>query len=87
MHDELIRIWKETAVAECKVLFRNLPGGTEKHHETSQDSWSPVRGLPNTEQKCQPLSHNVRSQPLLYLNFSHYVTTGFLYYDSLTVCG
>jgi hypothetical protein len=31
----------EAVVAEIKVLFQNLPGGTEENHEVPQDSRSP----------------------------------------------
>jgi hypothetical protein len=39
-----------------KVLYQQLPGGTEGNHENPQDSRSPSRvlspGPPNTEQEC-----------------------------------
>jgi hypothetical protein len=39
-------MWKEAAVAKFKVLYRYLPGGTEKNHEKlGQDSQTPGRDL------------------------------------------
>jgi hypothetical protein len=43
---ELERMWKKADVAQCKVLLRYLPGGTEENHENlSQDNRSPGRDL------------------------------------------
>jgi hypothetical protein len=39
MNNILESTWKETVVAYFKVLFQNLPGGTEKiHGNFNQDS-------------------------------------------------
>jgi hypothetical protein len=44
--DEFVRMWNEAIVAYFKVLFRYLPGGTEKNKEKdSQDRWSQGRNL------------------------------------------
>jgi hypothetical protein len=36
MNNELDRTWKEAAMDQLKVLFRNFPGGIEENHEKSQ---------------------------------------------------
>jgi hypothetical protein len=36
VNNELERMWKETVVAQFKVLSRHLPGGTEGNHEKTQ---------------------------------------------------
>jgi hypothetical protein len=43
MNYKLERIWNEAAMAEFKVLSRNLPGGTEENHGKPQDSSPPGR--------------------------------------------
>jgi hypothetical protein len=39
VNDELENIWKETAVANFKVLSRHLPGVSEEKHENVTDFW------------------------------------------------
>jgi hypothetical protein len=46
VNDELKRLWKEAAVAQCKVLSQYLLGVSEKTTKNlSQDSRSPGRNL------------------------------------------
>jgi hypothetical protein len=33
MNNELERMWKEEVVAQFKVLYQNLSGGTEENHQ------------------------------------------------------
>jgi hypothetical protein len=35
-------MWKEAVVVKFKILCQYMPGGTEKIHERTQNSWSPV---------------------------------------------
>jgi hypothetical protein len=40
MNNKLERMQKEVVMDEFKLLSQHLPGGTEEHHENSQDSRS-----------------------------------------------
>jgi hypothetical protein len=63
MNGELERLWKEAVMAYFKILFWDLPAGTEENHKKPQDYW--------------PLGQDLTSGPLEYSRSANLSTTKF----------
>jgi hypothetical protein len=52
-NSEFERMWKETIMAQFKLLTWNMPRGTEENHENSlSGEWPPCQNLQNKMQEC-----------------------------------